>query len=263
MNNCLFCERSKIEKDILWESDNFFVKVGVGILAPGHILLITKHHIRCFGELDKKHFKEFLELKKNVFDKVKANFSEPIISEQGGYGQSVPHAHLHFVPTISNVHNIQNIKEKVFRGLKSTKIESMNEKNNPLVSVVNVTWNGKQFLKKHLPSLKNLEYPNYEVIIVDNESSFSLPYVDSNSTLINNNYTTTLDNDTYYWIKVIHAFLKDNTLFINIFKILRGENKQSSKPSTTHFPKFLQITFLYFPKFLQTTFLQNRLPVQK
>jgi len=127
MNNCLFCERSKIEKDILWESDNFFVKVGVGILAPGHILLITKHHIRCFGELDKKHFKEFLELKKNVFDKVKANFSEPIISEQGGYGQSVPHAHLHFVPTISNVHNIQNIKEKVFRGLKSTKIESMNE----------------------------------------------------------------------------------------------------------------------------------------
>jgi len=47
----------------------------------------------------------------------------------------------------------------------------MNEKNNPLVSVVNVTWNGKQFLKKHLPSLKNLEYPNYEVIIVDNAST--------------------------------------------------------------------------------------------
>ena len=47
----------------------------------------------------------------------------------------------------------------------------MNEKNNPLVSIVNVTWNGKEFLKKHLPSLKNLKYPNYEVIIVDNAST--------------------------------------------------------------------------------------------
>ncbi|MFH1519343.1 MAG: glycosyltransferase family 2 protein [Candidatus Omnitrophota bacterium] len=47
----------------------------------------------------------------------------------------------------------------------------MNEKSNPLVSVVNVTWNGKEFLKKHLPSLKNLKYPNYEVIIVDNAST--------------------------------------------------------------------------------------------
>ncbi len=46
----------------------------------------------------------------------------------------------------------------------------MSHKNFPLVSVVNVTWNGKEFLKKHLPSLKNLKYPNYEVIIVDNAS---------------------------------------------------------------------------------------------
>ena len=46
----------------------------------------------------------------------------------------------------------------------------MNDKNNPLVSVVNVIWNGKEFLKKHLPSLKNLKYLNYEIIIVDNAS---------------------------------------------------------------------------------------------
>jgi len=47
----------------------------------------------------------------------------------------------------------------------------MGQENNPLVSVVNVTWNGKEFLEKHLPSLKNLKYPNYEVIIVDNAST--------------------------------------------------------------------------------------------
>jgi len=47
----------------------------------------------------------------------------------------------------------------------------MSDKNNPLVSVVNVTWNGKEFLKKHLLSLKNLKYPKFEVIIVDNAST--------------------------------------------------------------------------------------------
>ena len=46
----------------------------------------------------------------------------------------------------------------------------MGKNDTPLVSVVNVTWNGKEFLQKHLPSLKNLKYPNYEVIIVDNAS---------------------------------------------------------------------------------------------
>ncbi len=44
-------------------------------------------------------------------------------------------------------------------------------KSAPFVSVVNVNWNGKEFLRKHLPSLNNLKYPNYEVIIVDNAST--------------------------------------------------------------------------------------------
>ena len=47
----------------------------------------------------------------------------------------------------------------------------INKDKQPLVSIVNVTWNGKEFLKKYLPSLNNLNYPNYEVIIVDNASS--------------------------------------------------------------------------------------------
>lgn len=52
----------------------------------------------------------------------------------------------------------------------------------PLVSVVNVTWNGKEFLQAHLPSLKNLKYSNYEVIIVDNAST------DGSVEFVRNNY---------------------------------------------------------------------------
>ena len=49
----------------------------------------------------------------------------------------------------------------------------MKTSDKPLVSVVNVTWNGRELLEKYLPSLRNLNYPNYEVIIVDNASTDS------------------------------------------------------------------------------------------
>jgi len=41
----------------------------------------------------------------------------------------------------------------------------------PPVSIVLVNWNGKNLLKAHLPGLQRLDYPNYEVIVVDNAST--------------------------------------------------------------------------------------------
>lgn len=52
----------------------------------------------------------------------------------------------------------------------------------PLVSIINVTWNGRELLEKYLPSLNNLKYPNYEVIIVDNGS------LDDSVAFVKNNY---------------------------------------------------------------------------
>lgn len=56
------------------------------------------------------------------------------------------------------------------------------DRNYPLVYVVNVTWNGRKLLERHLPSLKNLKYPNYGVIIVDNGST------DDSVEFVKNNY---------------------------------------------------------------------------
>lgn len=44
-------------------------------------------------------------------------------------------------------------------------------KNYPLCSVVIVTYNGRELLKRFLPSICSQNYPNFEVIIVDNASS--------------------------------------------------------------------------------------------
>jgi len=116
---CIFCNHDLIKDDILWESDNFFVKIGFGILGPGHVMIITKKHMSCFGELPEQFNKEFMLLKEEVFNKIKNNFSEPIVYEHGMYGQSVNHAHVHFVPNKSDFYKLENIGKKIFNDIKS------------------------------------------------------------------------------------------------------------------------------------------------
>lgn len=43
--------------------------------------------------------------------------------------------------------------------------------NAPLVSIVIVTWNGEKLLQEFMPSVMALDYPNYEVIALDNAST--------------------------------------------------------------------------------------------
>lgn len=52
----------------------------------------------------------------------------------------------------------------------------------PLVSIVNVTWNGQKLLENHLPSLDAIHYPNKEVFIIDNGS------IDGSVEFVNKNY---------------------------------------------------------------------------
>lgn len=119
---CIFCNYDLIKDDILWESDNFFVKVGVGILAPGHIMILPKKHMSCFAELPKQLNNEFMFLKEEVFNKIKSDFSEPIFYEHGIYSQTVNHAHVHFVPSRTKFYKLENISEKIFSDLKSNHI---------------------------------------------------------------------------------------------------------------------------------------------
>jgi len=125
--NCIFCNHKLIEKEILWNYNNFFIKVGVGILGPGHIMLVSKKHISCFGELPEGLKEEFKRIKEEVNKKVEDYFYRPIIFEQGAYGQSVNHAHLHFVPEQNDLYNLKNIKEKFSNHTQRTEIKNILE----------------------------------------------------------------------------------------------------------------------------------------
>lgn len=99
--SCIFCALSK-NKDIVDETENFYVKVGIGIVTAGHIMIIPKNHYRSIGAIEKDLVDEYLKLKEKTFLNISHLFSEPCLVEYGAYGQSVPHAHVHFIPKTGN-----------------------------------------------------------------------------------------------------------------------------------------------------------------
>jgi diadenosine tetraphosphate (Ap4A) HIT family hydrolase len=123
--SCIFCNKEEIKEAVLWETDSFFVKVGVGILAPGHVMIISKEHLSCFGELPNRLDEEFVLLKNEIFNRLRAKFSEPLIYEHGVYSQSVNHAHMHFVPKKSKLFSFKDLNKKIFRKLESREVDNL------------------------------------------------------------------------------------------------------------------------------------------
>lgn len=98
MENCIFCNQALVPEDTIFRTQNFFVKIGLGLAAPGHVMVISEKHFICFADLPAGLRGEFLELKNLVFKKVKSAFSAPFLVEYGPLVQTVAHAHLHFIP---------------------------------------------------------------------------------------------------------------------------------------------------------------------
>lgn len=98
MQECVFCNRDLDKGDRLFETPDFFVSTGIGVASPGHLMLVSKNHYDCYADMPDRLRGEFMELKNFVFRKIKRAFSEPFLIEYGVLGQSVRHAHLHFIP---------------------------------------------------------------------------------------------------------------------------------------------------------------------
>lgn len=100
MDGCVFCDKKLDKGQRLYETDNFFVNAGIGVAAPGHVMLIPKIHCDCYAKMSAELREEFLKLKKFVYGKVKNEFAAPFMVEYGVMQQSVRHAHLHFIPKV-------------------------------------------------------------------------------------------------------------------------------------------------------------------
>lgn len=102
---CVFCEPEQTLR--IAESDNFMVLLDVAPLAAGHLVLHSKEHFSCGGEIPAEYFDEMEDLRTRVVDRMSAVFGEIFAYEHGRAGHCLSdgpehrlchHFHLHLVP---------------------------------------------------------------------------------------------------------------------------------------------------------------------
>ena len=99
---CPFCREAAVAPGVLTETTQFLIVCDRAPLVPGHLLIIPRPHLACYGALPRALQDEFLALKARVAEFLAEAYSPPVFFEHGLVGQTVPHAHLHAVPTVGD-----------------------------------------------------------------------------------------------------------------------------------------------------------------
>jgi len=103
-DDCIFCKivNKEIPADLLYEDDQVIVFKDINPLAPVHLLLVPKKHIRSINDLedpDKTVIVDLIMTAKEMAAKMsvdKSGYRLFFNVEKGG-GQEVFHLHLHLI----------------------------------------------------------------------------------------------------------------------------------------------------------------------
>lgn len=103
VRSCVFCNEKNFKDRIVAENDDWYVVATLGqITDGGYVMLIPKIHISCIRSvkyLSIKTKQSFLDLvERTVFAIAKEYDNFVTMFEHGKVGQTVGHAHLHFLP---------------------------------------------------------------------------------------------------------------------------------------------------------------------
>jgi diadenosine tetraphosphate (Ap4A) HIT family hydrolase len=106
-DDCVFCDKAKFGQDrIVMENENFFVGATIGQISDGgYLLLIPKSHVACLAGMSQSEIVLAEEAMREI-DRVVSweyNFPPVTIFEHGIVGQTVKHAHMHFIPAACNI----------------------------------------------------------------------------------------------------------------------------------------------------------------
>ena len=95
--DCAFCDPEATRAYRLHEGRDFYVIADHAPVAEAHFLLIPKRHYPHLAALPPDLDEEFQSLKSHLGAYLRENYGRLTYWENGVFGQSVPHAHLHSI----------------------------------------------------------------------------------------------------------------------------------------------------------------------
>jgi diadenosine tetraphosphate (Ap4A) HIT family hydrolase len=121
---CAFCDLQGIAQAgyVLHEGEDFYVITDYAPIAEAHLLLIPRDHYPHLAGIPASLHDEFESLKLLLGDFVRRHNGQLVYWENGVFGQTVPHAHLHVVslsldqrlyqhagPSFTGIHGLQEL----------------------------------------------------------------------------------------------------------------------------------------------------------
>ena len=110
---CSFCDIGQFEERLIAKVDGFYVIATLGqITDGGHVLLLPIEHTLCMGAFTKEQVARGLKLSQKICRVLTREYKlqrfrellHPVtIFEHGIVGQTIKHAHAHFLPVIVNL----------------------------------------------------------------------------------------------------------------------------------------------------------------
>jgi diadenosine tetraphosphate (Ap4A) HIT family hydrolase len=102
MQSCPFCTDYVAGRDIVWESEHFFLRWDAFPVAEGHLLVIPKRHIETFLEMSDSEGRNWFDAVRAGLRIVKEKYSldgvNIGVNEGKAAGQTIPHLHFHIIP---------------------------------------------------------------------------------------------------------------------------------------------------------------------
>jgi diadenosine tetraphosphate (Ap4A) HIT family hydrolase len=119
MVNCPFCRElqsgrlpdfvdADIDSRILHETNRFVVMADISPLVPGHVMIVPKAHILCYGAVEDSAQDEFSSLVNATRTILSEHYGPSVMLEHGTsslapVADHVTHAHLHIVPAAIDI----------------------------------------------------------------------------------------------------------------------------------------------------------------
>jgi diadenosine tetraphosphate (Ap4A) HIT family hydrolase len=100
MTDCVFCDPDKIKSRTIASFGGVNIVATLGqITEGGYVLLIPTDHVACLGSMREDQIKVFGRIANQISRIVKREYQSPVIVfKHGIVGQTIKHAHLHFLP---------------------------------------------------------------------------------------------------------------------------------------------------------------------
>jgi len=103
MNDCIFCKiaNEEIEKDFIYEDKDVMVFPDIHPVAPIHLLIMPKRHIRDFGDLrDDTLLGKLRKAIQKMIREQKIEDKGYRLVVNGGGAQIIDHLHIHLMGEI-------------------------------------------------------------------------------------------------------------------------------------------------------------------